>query len=65
MLKLCDSELLQVQVCCHLYSVYSMHTNISLDLCDLKRSNPDEACEVYHLGWCGVLVIFCLSPLSI
>ena len=65
MLKLCDSELLQVCARSHLYSLQSKHTNISLDLCDLKRPNPDEVCEVYHFRWCGILVIFCLSALSI
>jgi len=38
--KLSDSKLLHGQAHSHFYSVWDMHTNICLDLCDLKRSCP-------------------------
>jgi hypothetical protein len=50
-LKLCDSEPLQVQACSRLYSVWNMHTNTSLNVCDLKRSSPKgvrEMCGAVH-----------------
>ena len=36
-LKLCDSEELQVQVCSCSHSACSVYTNICLDLCDQDR----------------------------
>jgi hypothetical protein len=38
-----------------IYVVWSMYTNVCLELCDLEASHPDRACEVYHNGQCGVL----------
>jgi len=46
-LKLCDSESIKVQARSHLYSEWSMHSNICLSQCDLKTSHPDGECEVY------------------
>ena len=58
-LKLCDSQLLQVQSDNHFYSVCSMGTNICLDLYDPKRSCPYGVCDVYRVqgvrGLCSIL----------
>ena len=43
-LKLCDSEPLQLEARGRSYSVWIMRTNVWLDLSDPKRSRPDEAC---------------------
>jgi len=53
-LKPGDSELLQLQAGIHLYSVWSTHTTVCLNLCDLKRSHPLGTCDVYRVGWCIV-----------
>lgn len=50
MLKLCDSELFQVQVLSCLYSVWSVHTNVCLDL---TRSEDIPSCKnvnIVNLG---------------
>lgn len=51
-LKQCDSEPLQVQAHNFLYSVWNMHTNISLDLSDPNISRPGGASEVRIVGRC-------------
>jgi hypothetical protein len=51
-LKISDSEPLQVHFRSYLYSVYRMYTNICPDLCDPKTSRLDEACRV---GRCSIL----------
>jgi hypothetical protein len=56
-LKLCDTESFPVKARSHFYSVRSMHTDISLDLCDVKRSRPDGACEVCRVGRYSLLLI--------
>ena len=55
-LKLCDRESLRVKVLSHIYSVRSMHTDISLDMCDVKRSRTDGVFEVRRVGRCSQLL---------
>ena len=56
-LKLRDREPLPVKARSRLYSVRSMHTDISLDLCDVERCLTDGACEVCHVGRYSLLLI--------
>jgi len=53
-LKLGDSELLQLLDCIHLYSVWRTHTNVCFNLCDLKRCRPLGTCDMYRVGRCIV-----------
>ena len=39
-----------------MYSVCSMYTNSYFDLCDPKRSRPDEPCAMCRAVRCGIVV---------
>ena len=61
LLKLCDSEALQVPARGRLHSVCSAHTTIRLDVWYPKRSCPDGVCEEYPVGRCGIISVFLFS----
>ena len=56
-LKLCDSEPLQIHAHSRLYCVWNMPTNICVDLCDPKRYRPGGASEVLRVGWCTFISV--------
>jgi len=64
MLKLCDSEPIQVQARHRLYSLWSMYTHTCLDLCDPKGSRPYGTCEVYVVGRCSIIPVRAMEYLD-
>jgi len=63
MLKVCDSEPIQVQARHRLYSLWSMYTNMCLELCDPKASRPYGACELYLVP-CSIIVVRAMQYLD-
>jgi len=56
--KLSDSKPLHGHACSYFYSLWDMHTNICLDMCDLKISHPVNKLLLILDNWVYIHIIY-------